>query len=335
MRVGVIGAGVAGLVTAVELAERGIAVEVAEHSDTLGERAASRLAGAMLAPWCEREGAEEAVSRLGAGAADWWAARVPSIERRGSLVVALPRDRPELERFARRTERFVPVDADAIAELEPDLAGRFQAGLLFPDEAHLHPSRAMAALQLRLIEMGAVFNFGRDGRELPGHIDRVIDCRGFAARDDLPDLRAVKGEMLLIRSAEINLARPVRMLHPRHPLYVVPRGYGLYMVGATMIESDDRRVTARSILELLNAAYALHPAFGEAEIVDIGSDIRPAFPDNLPRIRRRGSTLFVNGLYRHGFLLAPALARMAADAVLDDTFIPEVMDEDHRERRSA
>ena len=335
MRVAVIGAGVAGLATAVELAERGVAVEVIERSDALGERAASRLAGAMLAPWCERESAEEAVSRLGAGAAQWWAARVPGVERRGSLVVTQPRDLRELDRFARRTERFVSVDADAIAELEPDLAGRFRTGLLFPEEAHLCPRCAMEALQRRLLEKGAVLHFGRDGRELPGHIDRIVDCRGLAARDVLPDLRGVKGEMLLLRTAEINLTRPVRMLHPRHPLYVVPRGQGLYMVGATMIESDDRRVTARSILELLSAAYALHPAFGEAEIVEVGADVRPAFRDNLPRIRRRGSTLFVNGLYRHGFLLAPALARMAADAVLDETYIPEVMDEDHHQRRSA
>jgi glycine oxidase len=126
------------------------------------------------------------------------------------------------------------------------------------------------------------------------------------------------------------------MLHPRVPLYVVPRGEGLFMVGATMIESDQRRrITARSMLELLSGAYALHPAFGEAEIVEIGCDARPAFADNLPRIRRRGRTLYVNGLYRHGFLLAPSLARMAADALLEERHYPEVMDEDHRQRRSA
>ena len=71
------------------------------------------------------------------------------------------------------------------------------------------------------------------------------------------------------------------------------------------------RVTARSVLELLSAAYALHPAFGEAEIIETGADLRPAFPDNLPRIRREGRMIHVNGLYRHGFLLAPALARRA------------------------
>ena len=106
----------------------------------------------------------------------------------------------------------------------------------------------------------------------------------------------------------------MRLLHPRIPLYIVPRGDGVFMLGATMIEASERgRITARSLLELLSAAYALHPAFGEAEILEIGVDARPAFPDNLPRIRRQGDDILVNGLYRHGFLLAPAMARMAAE----------------------
>ena len=97
------------------------------------------------------------------------------------------------------------------------------------------------------------------------------------------------------------------------------------MIGATMIENEEAaRVTARSVVELINSAYAIHPAFAEAEIVDMGSDVRPAFPDNLPRLTRRGRTLYVNGLYRHGFLLAPALARRAARVVIEDAWFPEV-----------
>jgi glycine oxidase len=69
------------------------------------------------------------------------------------------------------------------------------------------------------------------------------------------------------------------------------------------------------MLELLGAAYALHPAFAEAEILETGVDVRPAFPDNLPRVVERGGRIHVNGLYRHGFLLSPAMARQAAALV--------------------
>jgi glycine oxidase len=108
------------------------------------------------------------------------------------------------------------------------------------------------------------------------------------------------------------------------------------MLGATQIETEDRgRITARGMVDLLNAAYAVHPAFAEAEIIETGADLRPAFPDNLPRLRWRGRTLHVNGLFRHGFLLAPACARMAAETIATPGHIPEFMDEDHRERTTA
>jgi len=138
--------------------------------------------------------------------------------------------------------------------------------------------------------------------------------------------------MLLLHAPDIEITRPVRLLHPRLPLYIVPRGEGIYMLGATMIESEDRgRITARSMLELLSAAYALSPAFGEAEVLEIGVDLRPAFPDNLPRVRRRGRVTYANGLFRHGFLLAPALAISVAELVLNNT-ATEFVDEDHPER---
>jgi glycine oxidase len=142
--------------------------------------------------------------------------------------------------------------------------------------------------------------------------------------------------MLLLRLPELSLSRPVRVLHPRTPLYVVPRGPGQFMVGATMIESDEAtHISARSMLELLSGAYALHPAFGEAQILEIATGVRAAFADNLPRISRVGEVLHVNGLYRHGFLLAPALARRVADVLLHARHFPEVMHEDSRERRRA
>jgi glycine oxidase len=343
MRALVLGAGVAGLTCAVELAERGVAVEVLERGERLGAACCSWYAGGMLAPWCERESAEPIVARLGAQSLEWWAARVPGTVFGGSLVIAHGRDAGELRQFARRTERYGWLDAAGIAALEPDLAGRFSQALHFPAEGHLDPRAALTALADRLASLGAPIRFGvieeacreaaRDTQSAGG---TVIDCRGLAARDALPDLRGVKGEMLIVRLPDIRLSRSVRVLHPRVPIYIVPRGDGHFMIGATMIESDQpTRISARSMLELLGAAYALHPAFGEAEIVEIGTGVRPAFPDNLPRVRRIDGRLYVNGLYRHGFLLAPALAREVAGQVLAGGGSSEVLHEDTDQRRLA
>jgi glycine oxidase len=140
--------------------------------------------------------------------------------------------------------------------------------------------------------------------------------------------------MVVVRSREISLSRPVRVLHPRIPLYIVPRGGGVFMIGATTIESEFRGgASVRSTVELLNAAYALHPAFGEAEILELGADLRPAYPDNLPAVRRSARALHVNGLYRHGFLLAPAMARQAAELALQQPL--ETPHANLRQRRSA
>jgi glycine oxidase len=331
----VIGAGVAGLTSALELADRGLGVEVVERGRVLGEGSCSWMAGGMLAPWCERATTEPEVADWGAPSIAWWAERFPETVRKGSLVVAQPRDLPDLTRFAQRTERFDWLDADRIAELEPDLGGRFRRALFFPDEAHLDPRHALAALARRLQDRGVAIRFGVELAPQDAPADIVVDCRGFAARDALPDLRGVRGEMVVVRAPDVSLQRPVRMLHPRIPLYIVPRGNGLFMIGATMIESERRGpVSVRSAVELLNAAYALHPAFGEAEIVELGADLRPAFPDNLPDVRRSGQVLHANGLFRHGFLLAPALARRTAEAALS-MLQPEANHADLPQRRRA
>ena len=170
------------------------------------------------------------------------------------------------------------VDEARIAELEPDLAGRFRKGLFFADEGHLDPRVALSALTERLRARGGEIRFGVDGEAL-GEADVVIDCRGWAARKALPQLRGVRGEMMRIRSREVTLARAVRFLHPRIPLYIVPRANNEFMIGATMIESAEKgAVSVRSAIELLSAAYALHPAFGEAEILEMSADVRPPSP---------------------------------------------------------
>lgn len=318
----VIGAGVAGLAVATELAARGAQVQVFDPAGPPGPHGCSWWAGGMLAPWCEYENAEEPVLRFGQEAIAWWSART-EVTMAGTLVVASKRDLPDLRRFARRTEGFAEVARDQIAALEPELHG-FGQGLFFQDEAHLDPRRALQDLYGALQAKGVTFH----QTPAPDGLANAIDCRGLYARDALPDLRGVKGEMLVIRAPDVAITRPVRLLHPRIPLYIVPRGDGIYMLGATMIESEDsNRITARSMLELLSAAYALNPAFGEAEVLEIGVDLRPAFADNLPRIRRHGQTIYANGLYRHGYLLAPALARSVAELALNNTQ-SEMVDED-------
>ena len=316
-------------------ARAGYQVQLIAISDGPDEACCSWWAGGMLAPWCELESTEALIAELGLQSMAFWQSATAEVVSQGSLVVVNARDLPDLQQFAERTRNFSEVDMADINTLEPDLAGRFEHGLFFESECHLDPRKALFSLvdQLQSLDNVSLHFNQRASIDPAGTvndsvIDWRIDCRGLSARDSLHDLRGVKGEMLQLESADISLARPIRLLHPRYPIYIVPRHNHQFMVGATMIESDETiAVTARSAMELLSAAYALHPAFAESTIVEMGCDARPAFIDNLPRIRRRGKTIYINGLYRHGFLCGPAMAQLALDFVLHEKTDERVMDE--------
>nr|WP_298796762.1 FAD-dependent oxidoreductase [uncultured Acetobacter sp.] len=314
-RILVKGAGVAGMTVSVTLAERSGLVTLYDCGGRIGA-GASWMAGGMLAPWCEAESAPAEVTAQSVDSVDWWSAHVPDVVRAGSLVLAPPRDVGEIARFGRRTSHFQTLGMEEIGRLEPDLAGRFHKALFFADEGHVDPRKALLALRKSLDAMGGTVVLDSAQEPDEAGFDWVVDCTGLNARITLNTLRGVRGEMLLLRCPDVELHRPVRMLHPRIPIYIVPRADHVFMVGATMIESENAGgMTVRSMTELLNAVWVLHPGFAEAEILEMGTGLRPSYPDNMPTVVQDGQRIYVNGMYRHGFLLSPARAREAADMI--------------------
>jgi glycine oxidase len=325
------GAGVVGLWQALTLARAGHDIRLYERSAEPFAEACSPYAGAMLAPRCEEENAEAVVRDLGKRGIALWRESYPGTVANGTLVVALHRDRAELDRFARMTGGYRRLSPAELIQFEPALGDRFAGALYYAEEAHLAPEQALRFLLDAALAQGVAVRLNDDS--LPTDHDLVIDCRGLGAKDDLPTLRGVRGERIVVNSRDVSLTRPLRLLHPRFPLYVVPWGDGVYMIGATVIESEETGpITLRSALDLLSAAYAVDPAFAEAEIVRQGAGARPAFPDNRPRIIVAKGYIYVNGLYRHGFLLAPALAELVASFIDTRATDPEVFVEHSAQR---
>ena len=311
MKVEIAGAGLMGRMIGWRLTEGGADVSLHERAPPAAPQSAAHAAAAMLAPVSEYPDADPAVFEMGKRSLELWPPLLDALavpySIMGSLLVAHGPDGPLLDKFHRSlgTEGAAEarwLDGPGIAALEPALSGRFQRGLYLPHEGWLDNRALLDALATRCGDV----HYGQavDPRDL--RADIVIDCRGIGA--GLEGLRGVRGEAIRVRAPEVELSRPVRLMHPRYQLYAAPRPGGEYVIGATQIESDSLQgVTVRSALELLSAAFALHAGFAEAEILELCTGLRPAFADNLPRIEWDGGVLRVNGLYRHGFLIAPAL----------------------------
>jgi glycine oxidase len=274
--ISIIGAGVAGTWQALLLSRAGFDVTVFERDDASLQNSTGYWAGGMLAPFCEAEATEPVVTRLGLRSLDLWDDELPDGPRSGTLVVAHRRDRNDFDRFAQRTTGHDLIDAGRLAELEPQLEGQFDRALFYAKEHHVEPRKVLPELHAKLRDQGVAIRYGADCTTSGDGV--TIDCRGIAARSDMADLRGVKGEMIVVETHDVELRRPVRLLHPRWPLYIVPREDNRFMIGATTIEAEDSGVSVRSALELLSAAYAVHPAFAEARIVEIGSGLRPPSP---------------------------------------------------------
>lgn len=320
-----------GRLLAVELARQGHQVATYDAGSPAAESSAATVAAAMLAPLAESAITEPGVVRMGHHALTRWPQLLAGLaepvffQQAGTLIVWHRQDAAEAQRLTRllqatqHTVAELPamqkLDSQSLAQTEPALAQRFAQGLYLPGEGQLDNRQLLAALvvEMQRLCVRAHWHAPRSPADFtpgtPGQPDWVLDCRGLGARPDWTALRGVRGEVARIHAPDVTLQRPTRLVHPRYPIYVAPKQDHVFVVGATEIESDDLSpASVRSTLELLSAVYAIHPGFAEGRILELATQCRPTLPDNLPAIRQpRERVLEINGLYRHGFMIAPAM----------------------------
>ncbi|GKT11622.1 MAG: glycine oxidase [Thiomicrorhabdus sp.] len=333
--IAILGAGLMGRMLAVTLKDN-FEVELFDQDDGEGEQSAAFLAAAMLAPLAESADSSRAVMELGQLALKRWPEFLKELsepvyfQHEGSLIIAFDQDQGDLKQFKSRLkgDGYQDVNNAQIDALEPDLNKRFNKGLFLPNEGQLDNRDLLKALKHELNAAGVNWHknvvisastrgYLQNGVPLKEY-DWVFDCRGFGAKNDgivaeddaggKSNLRGVRGEVARIRAPKVKITRPIRLMHPRYPMYITPKADGLFVIGATQVESEDtRNPTVRSSLELLTACFSVHTGFAEAEIISIDSGLRPAYLDNEPKIIVKGNEISINGLYRHGYLLAPMM----------------------------
>jgi glycine oxidase len=339
----VLGAGLMGRLLAHALAQAGHRVDVFEAQGEDAQGAAARVAAAMLAPLAESAITEPCVVQMGEYAIDRWQTLTSELpepvffQRNGTLIVWHRQDQSEARRFAQlmvRNQQRQPslaaplaLNAEGIGTHEPALVQRFHEALYLPGEGQLDNRQLLSALLASLKAQGVTLHWHsavgphdfRAGEM--GQPDWVFDCRGLGARTDWSQLRGVRGEVLRLHAPDVTLQRPTRLIHPRYPLYIAPKENHVFVIGATEIETEDLSpASVRSTLELLSAAYTVHPGFAEARILEVATQARPTLPNNLPAIQMLSPRCMqINGLYRHGFLIAPAMLDVAMEWVEHDT----------------
>ena len=319
MEISIAGAGLIGRLLGWQLQDQDHDVTLYERSSEDSPQSAAHVAAALLGPLSERPECPQEIWDLAVESMSVWPIWLEELNVPygvdGSVVVAHGSDGPLLRKFTRtlkslKVDGVREIDRHGLSLLEPDLPDHFQYGVYLQDEGWLDNRELLSALAIRC---GPIrYNEEVNPAGLRGDI--VVDCRGVG--DDDPEIRGVRGEVIRVRAPEVFFTRPIRLMHPKYHIYISPRPGNEYVIGATQIESESRKnTTVRSALELLSAAFTIHSGFAEAEIIEMSVGLRPAFPDNRPRVRWRGAVLQVNGLFRHGFLVAPAVVSSAKQEI--------------------
>ena len=343
----IVGGGLMGRLLAVALAKGGAQVDLFDKGGPDGAHAAARIAAAMLAPLAESAITEDSVVRMGLYSLPRWKELIADLsspvyfQQDGTLILWHRQDASEAERFAAHLDKNCRSNADlsepqklnneALRELEPGVADRFTQGLYLPNEGQLDNRQLLDALasELTLLKINCHWHTEINPSDLRKQTSykAVIDCRGTGAKEawlsgDKPNsLRGVRGEVIRLYAPEVKLRRPTRLIHPRYPIYIAPKENDVYVVGATEIESDDlSEMSVRSAMELLSAVYTVHSGFAEARILEMATQCRPTLKNNLPEIRsirNKGlaDLIMINGLYRHGFMISPAVLDCALELV--------------------
>jgi glycine oxidase len=339
----IVGAGLMGRLLAVALAQRGAQVDLFDQGPADASGSAARIAAAMLAPLAESAITEDSVVRMGIHSLPRWKELLGELstpvffQQDGTVILWHRQDASEAERFAKHLEKnclhnsllTLPqkLSEQELRQLEPGVADRFMQGLFLPHEGQLDNRQLLAALlnECHHLKVRCHWDHAIDPEQLrqAGGYDAVIDCCGNGAKahwEDHPNtLRGVRGEVIRLYAPEVKLRRPTRLIHPRYPIYIAPKENDVYVVGATEIKSDDTsEMSVRSAMELLSAVYTVHSGFAEARILEMATQCRPTLKNNLPEIRVNqdkglADLILINGLYRHGFMISPAVLDSALE----------------------
>ena len=341
----VVGGGVIGMLTTLQLADAGHSVTLVERGEC--GREASWAGGGIVSPlypwrytapisrlsaWSEGRYPELALRLLEETGID------PEYRQKGLLYLRVDEEAAAMAWARDLGKPLERVSADFLYAKEPAAAPGCEEALWMPTLGSLRNPRLARALSSRLqaiprvtlLEGCEVERLEARGGRIDAvqtgrgryRADQVVVCGGawaaslLASVDVKLPVRPVKGQMIQFQ-AEPGLVRRVVLMDGR---YVIPRADGRVLAGSTLEESGfDKSLSATARESLWASATRIVPALADCAVVHHWAGLRPGSPDGVPFIGAvPGFTnLHVNaGHYRNGLVLAPAATRLLVDELL-------------------
>lgn len=316
------GAGIFGLCCAWELLRRGARVRVFDAL-SIGAGSSGGIMGA-LAPHVPEDWNDKKQVQLEAltSAARWWQAvvdaggRDPGYRRAGRLQPMTAQSLPRIhDRIAAARQNW-PAWARIEVQDSPEAALIPQSpdGLWLFDNlaAHIKPRAALAALQAAILAQGGQIIEGQPApADTPAPIIWATGVAGVSRFNG----NGVKGQAALLRFDATGSPQVFA-----EALHFVPHDDGTVAVGSTSERDTSNCDTDEKLDELVAKARALCPALADAPVIERWAGQRPRALTRAPMVGKwpgRDGHFIANGGFKIGFAMAPAVARLLADLILD------------------
>lgn len=338
----IIGAGVAGLSSALEFASRGARVTILERGHAGAE---STWAGAgilsPLLPWDYSDDVN-ALSEYSRSLFPRWCEDLlarsgldPEYRRSGMMV--MPMFDEEAARAWCDGHGWHCEDRRSGDFLDADTCER---GLWLRDVAQVRNPRLIKALRASLEGMGVSLHEGIQIADISydsGRVNKVCTNRGdFSAHSyvvaagawtgELPGLEAFRARIFPVRGQMLLFKLPpeaLTIIVYRDGHYLIPRADGHVLVGSTLeYVGFEKATTEHARKELLRFAVEMFPLLGQTELVYQWSGLRPGSPRNIPVIgsHQEFENLFINsGHFRYGVTMAPGSAKLLASQIFGES----------------
>lgn len=357
VEVNIIGAGMVGLATAVELAHHGHSVRVLDPAPASG---ATHHAGGMLAPAAEVVYQQDPLFPLMQYSGQWYPKLMEIVAEHtdlptgyrteGTLVVAA--DRADSQHLTELMDYqnahgmdVAKLSVRQARKLEPALSPAVAGAVEIPGDHQIFPRQTAQALLDALKNMGVEIIREQatkleDGAVLTAQgrypAKQTVLSNGLGARDIagvLPEtdtnpaspkeafqLRPVYGEVLQLQCPEHLRPlcdRVIRGFVEDRPIYIIPRADGRITIGATSREDHRSGPPASAVYDLLRDAIRLVPGIEECEFLEATTGARPGTPNDLPYLGRVSANLVISTGYFRHGILLSALAARVSRELIE------------------